>query len=312
MISLSVKKLRLALSLLICLTASSCSADELKKLSVTYVASPLNVPSILEKRLGLIDKAFPDTEVRFPELNAGPDQTAAMAAGEVDIAHCVGGASVILAASEGLDIKIVGIYSRAPEAFMIVAKDASIRSIQDLKGKKIAGPKGTILHQLLVAALAEASLSASDVEFVNMGIPAAAAALESGRVDAALLAGAQAYRATSAGAVVVTNGVGRVDATTVIAMSGAFWTDRRADAVRFLQLHKDTVAHVKAHEDESVRLTAEETGLDPADVLAMYHWYDFAPEIRSSDIEELARTQEFMIENGLQRNRIEIESIIAK
>lgn len=53
----------------------------------------------------------------------------------------------------------------------------------------IAGPKGTILHELLAAYLKQGGLSIEDVKFVSMGLPQARAALENGSADCALLAG---------------------------------------------------------------------------------------------------------------------------
>ncbi|MDR1134081.1 MAG: NrtA/SsuA/CpmA family ABC transporter substrate-binding protein [Synergistaceae bacterium] len=283
-----------------------------ERLSVTFVPSPLNVPTIVETGLGMFQAAFPGTEIRLPEINAGPKQTEAMAAGEVDIAHCVGATSAILAASEGLDIRIIGIYSRAPRAFMIFARDGGIKTAADLKGKKIGGPKGTILHQLLAAYASSANLKETDYEFINMGIPAAAAALSNGSVDAALLAGADAYRAMEGGFSVVTDGVGLVDATTVIAATQKY-LDNNADTVkRFLEMHAGALEYMGKNRGDTVRLTAEAVKLSAAAVEAMYGWYDFSTEISSSDVEELKRTQEFMLENKLQRNRIDVESIIAR
>mgnify|MGYP001107960155 FL=1 len=119
-------------------------ARALDTLAVTYVKAPLNIPSILERRLGLFDGAFSgDVTLSYPELTAGPQQTQAMAAGDVDIAHCLGSTSALLAAAGGVDLRIVGIYSRAPEAFVIlVPQTGGAASVAELKGKKVAGPKG--------------------------------------------------------------------------------------------------------------------------------------------------------------------------
>ena len=288
------------------------SIAAIERLSVTYVASPLNIPSIVEKRENRFESAFPGVQILLPDLSAGPQQTAAMAAGEVDFAHCLGATSAILAASEGLDVRIVGIYSRAPKAFMIVTRDERLKGALDLKGKKIGGPKGTILHQLLAAATAEVGLKPSDYEFINMGIPAAAAALSSGSIDAALLAGADAYRAVQDGAIVLLDGVGNVDATTVIATTQTYLGKHADVAARFLDMHAEAVRHIRENEDACLAMTAEETRLPMEAVEAMYPWYDFSPEIRESDIEELKRTQDFLLENGLQRNRIDIEAILVK
>ena len=280
------------------------------RLSVTYVASPLNIPTIVEKHEELFQKAFPGTNILLPDLNAGPKQTAAMAAGEVDIAHCLGATSAILAASEGLDIRIIGIYSRAPQAFMIMTNDPSITDVSQLRGKKIGGPKGTILHQLLASATVKAGLSPSDYEFINMGLPAAAAALSGGSIDAALLAGPDAYRATKAGARTIVDGVGHVDATTVIATTKAYLEKNAPVVERFMKMHRDAIAFIGENRERALSMTAEETKLPMEAVETMFPWYDFNPTITQSDVEELERTQIFMLENGLQRNRIDIADIL--
>lgn len=305
----------------VCLMGSpAAEAAEPQRLSVTYVASPLNVPSIVEREEKLFEKAFPGRKILWPELNAGPKQTAAMASGEVDIAHCLGATSAILAASEGLDLRIVGVYSRAPVAFVLMTKNPEIKRVRDLKGKKIAGPKGTILHQLLAAATAEAGLKAHDYEFINMGIPAAAAALAGGSVHAALLAGADAYNATAAGAVVLRNGIGLVDGITVIATTKRYLEKNGELVSRFVKTHGELAASLMEEVDDDaddgsrraiVELVAKEMKLPLTAVEEMYDWYDFQTSITDRDREELKRTQEFMLENGLQRRRIDIDAILS-
>lgn len=281
------------------------------KMAITYVKAPLNVPSIVERAQKRFEAEFPGIELSFPELTEGPKQTAALAAGEIAFAGCLGSTSAILAASEGLDLRIIGIYSRAPKAFMIVVKDPAIKKVADLKGKKIAGPKGTILHQLLAAALAKEGIGMRDVEFVSMDIPSSAAALGNGSVSAALLAGPAAAGALRSGARMLKNGEGLIDATIVIATTGKFMKRYPAAVDGFLKVHSETLAWISANPGEAKLLAEKETGLSKAGVDAMYGWYDFDTRIKRSDIEELERTQEFMLENGLQRKRINIVSIIA-
>ena len=212
------------------LAASGCSdsksyvsnSNEPKELKITYVKSPLNIPSIIDKNLQTVSKEFAktDTKISYPEINSGAKQTEALAAGSLDICSALGGTSAILAASNGVDLKIVGIYSRAPKAFTIMAKDPNITTVSDLTGKKVAGPKGTILHQILVAALAKNNLKPYSVELLSMDIPPSVNAMLNGNVDAALVAGSDVLRAQKAGAHIIISGEGLVDATIVIAARG--------------------------------------------------------------------------------------------
>ncbi len=308
-----MKKVLLAVLTLLTAAAGFAFAAEMPSaLGITYVKAPLNIPSIVAKYNQTFEKAYPGVKLSFPEITEGPKQTAALAAEEIGIASCLGSTSAILAASEGLDVKILGIYSRAPKAFMIIVRDPAIKSVKDLRGKKVAGPKGTILHQLLAAALDKEGMSVGDTEFIQMDLSSGANALSAGSVDAALLAGPAAYKALTSGARMLKNGEGLVDATIVIATTERF-AKKYPDAVsKFMAAHKNTLDWIKKNPDKAAEMTKKETGLPMEGVKMMTPWYDFDSKIRKSDMEELARTQEFMIDNGLQRKKIDVDSLIMR
>ncbi|MCI5531140.1 MAG: NrtA/SsuA/CpmA family ABC transporter substrate-binding protein, partial [Caecibacter massiliensis] len=280
---------------------SANAAKKPETINMTYVKSPLNIPSIIEKKDQVFEKAFKDDgiTITYSDLDAGPKQTEALAAGKIDVCHALGGTSAILARANGIDLTVVGVYSRAPEAFMIMTKDPSIQSVKDLKGKKIAGPKGTILHQLLLAALAKEGMSADDVQFVSMGIPQAAAALSGGSADAALLAGPATLKMKNDGARILTTGKGLLDATIVIAMRSDFIKQYPEVAKKFMQTHEKVVKDYLADPQKYYGTAAAETGLTEDQVQAMAGWYDFNPAITDADIEDLTKTQDFLVETGM-------------
>jgi len=279
---------------------------------ISYVKLPLNVPSIVEKKLGLFEKEFAkdNLKVAFPEILEGPKMTEALAAGSLDFCNALGGTSAILAATNGVDLKIIGIYSRAPKAFVIVAKDPQIKTVADLKGKKVAGPKGTILHQLLLAALAKNGLAAADAAFVNMGIPQATAAMFAGSVDAALVAGPAVPKALESGARIIASGEGLLDATIVIAAGGAFVKNHPDLVRRYMKVHSEALKYMREHPDDVYRLAAEETGISEADVRKMYSWYDFSPAVTAADLADLEKTQDFLLANGLLAKKIDLKPLI--
>ena len=290
------------------------AAVPLKELKVTYVKQPLNIPSIVDKANQTIVKGFEKdgTKVTFPEISSGAKQTEALAAGSLDIASCLGGTSAILAASNGADVKVVGIYSRAPKAFNIMVKDPAIKTAADLKGKRVVGPKGTILHQILAAALVKEKLSLKDVEFRSIGIPAAVNALLAGEADAALVAGADVLRAQRAGARILANGEGLVNATIVIGVSGKFLKEHPETVKKYMALHQESIDFMKKNQDKAFEFTAKETGLSPEDVKLMAPWYDFSTAISEKDIKDLEETQEFLLANDMQKKKIDIKSMIAE
>lgn len=285
------------------------------KIGVTYVKSPLNVPSIVEKEKGIFQEAFSayGLNVEYSDLTSGPEQTQALASGDIQFLNAVGATSVILSASNGADIKIIGMYSRSPEAFrLFTGKDGAIKSAEDLRGKKIAGPKGTILHELLAAYLAEAGMTEADVEFVSMGIPDAQAALAGGTVDCALLAGAVAYNMEKDGYSIVTTGKGLVDATIVMATSNKFYEENPLLVKTFMEAQNKVQEYMNENPDEILDITAKATDLSIDAVKEMYPMYDFNMEITDSDIESMKKTEQFMKENGMIENDVNIEDLILK
>lgn len=285
------------------------------KIGVTYVKSPLNVPSIVEKEQGIFTKAFEEygLPVEYSNLTTGPEQTQALASGDIQFLYAVGATSVILSASNGADIKIISTYSRSPEAFrMFAGKDSKIQSAADLKGKKIAGPKGTILHELMVAYLATAGLTEKDVEFVSMGIPDAQAALVGGTIDCALLAGPTAYNMEKDGYKIVTTGKGLVDATIVVATSQSFYDKNPLLVKRFLEAQDQIASYMKENSEEILEMTAKETELSIDAVKEMYPMYDFSTEITDADITSMKKTEQFMKENAMIESDVDIDQLILK
>ena len=287
-------------------------AEQVSEINLTYVKSPLNVPSIIQKQDDLFGKEFSkdNIAVNFHEITSGPDQTQALAAGELDFLHALGGTSALIAASNGVELEILNTYSRSPKGFMILTNDDSITSAKDLVGKKVAGPKGTVLHQVLIAALKNEGHTIDDVEYINMGIPEASAALADGSVDAALIAGPTALKAINSGSKVVANGEGLVDGIIVTAVSKDF-ADKHPDLVdRFLKVEKETLKYVDENFDEAMEKVANEVGLTVEETKEMYSWYDFNLDITDADIQSLKNTQDFLIANGLQEKEVNVEDLI--
>lgn len=282
-----------------------------KKVVMTYVQAPLNVPSIVEKERKSFEEAYKQWNLPFEysTITSGADQTAALASGDIQLLNCVGGSSVLISAAAGADIKIISVYANAPKAFRIFSKDASIKSPADLKGKTVAGPKGTILHELLAAYLKKGGLTMKDVKFVSMGLPAARAALESGKVDAALQAGPLAYTAEKAGLHVVTNGEGLVSGLTVNATSSKFYKENKPLVDAYLKVQKDTLKYMQDNKAEAMKMTAKATQLKPEAVEAMYPLYDFNEKITEDTKKNLRETQEFLVSSGIMEKKVDIDKL---
>jgi sulfonate transport system substrate-binding protein len=294
-----------------CTTSAASEAPAVSKVAVSYVTAPLNVPSITERKTGAFANAFGDhVHVTYSALTTGPEQTAALASGDIQFLFAVGATSVILSAANGADIAIVDMYSRSPGAFMLVSGANGPKSPADLVGKTIGGPKGTILHELLLAYLARGGYTAADVHFVDMTIPDAQAALAGGSVDVALLAGPAAYTMLTDGYHKVTDGNGLVGATIVVATTRKFADANPAIIQTFRKAHRSVLDYMNAHPDKVVAMTAAETGLPKAAVRDMLPTYDFGTQVTAADIAAMSATVKFMVANGMIEKAVDVRSLI--
>lgn len=139
----------------------------------------LKARGTLEKRL-----AEKGVAVKWTEFPFGPPLLEAINVGSIDVGP-TGEAPPIFAQAAGADLVYIGNEPPAPSAeALIVPKDSPVRTVADLKGKKIAVGKGSNANFLLVKLIENAGLKFSDVEVAYLPPADARAAFESGRVDA--------------------------------------------------------------------------------------------------------------------------------
>jgi NitT/TauT family transport system substrate-binding protein/sulfonate transport system substrate-binding protein len=290
-----------ALAALPAASGGQAPAQALKEIRVSYVRSPFNLPLIVAARRGMLKDAFAEKGValRFLEIDSGAKQAEAMAAESLDIASVINTTSVILAAAGGNGLKIVAGFSRPAGLFAIVVRDPSIHAIADLKGKRVAGPKGTVLHQLLAAGLARAGLGLGDVDFLQMDIPAAGTALISGQVDAALLAASSVLAAEAAGARVLATAEGYVRPQLVVAARPAFLRDHPELVALYLSVLDSARAWMRAHEEEALAMGAKEEGIGVEEARALAMASHFTASIGPDEVEAMAEDVRFMLGAGM-------------
>ncbi|MCC8967850.1 sulfonate ABC transporter substrate-binding protein [Bradyrhizobium sp. Pear76] len=122
--------------------------------------------------------------VVWTEFPSGPPLLEALNVGAIDFGN-TGEAPPIFAQAAGAPIQYVAYEPPAPKGeAILVPKDSPIKSVTDLKGKKVALNKGSNVHYLLVKALEKAGVKYSEIEPVFLAPADARAAFERGVVDA--------------------------------------------------------------------------------------------------------------------------------
>lgn len=182
-----VKKIKNILAVGLIIPAIGFSAENDKKadeLRIGYQKSDpafvlLKNGSYLENRLASLG-----VKVSWLEFPAGPQMLEGLNVGSIDFGT-VGETPPIFAQAANAKITYVGYKPASPKAEAIIVQENSpIKSVAELKGKKVALNKGSNVHYLLVKALENAGLKYSDIQPVFLAPSDARAAFESGNVDA--------------------------------------------------------------------------------------------------------------------------------
>jgi sulfonate transport system substrate-binding protein len=166
----------------------------------------LKASGMLEERLKPLGYT-----VTWKEYTSGPQLLEGVKAGAVDFAHS-GDSPPIFAQAAGAPLLYIGYAPDGPKSeAILVQNDSSIKTVADLKGKKIGLNKGSNVHFMLVRALDRAGLKYTDVELVFLPPADGRAAFEKGAIDAWVIW--EPYRTTaekSLGARTLVDGTGLV------------------------------------------------------------------------------------------------------
>lgn len=164
------------------LPAQAQTAPKLSEIRVDFAT--YNPVGLLIKDKGLLEQEFArdGIAIRWVQSLGSNKALEFLNAGSLDFGSTAGAAALI-ARINGNPVKSIGVYSR-PEWTALVTKSDAIKTVADLKGKRIAVTRGTDPHIFLVRALAEAKLTEKDVKLVLLQHGDGRLALERGDVEA--------------------------------------------------------------------------------------------------------------------------------
>jgi sulfonate transport system substrate-binding protein len=174
---------------------------------------------------------------------------------------------VVLAAAAGCRLKIAAVSQGSPKSMAIVVPRGSpIRAVADLAGKSVivSSARGSISHYLLLEALGEAHVPASEVRIGFMLPNEAASAFATGQIDAWATFGTYQIRAEADGARILRDGDGIGPGYSIIAVSEAALADRgkRAAVLDYLARAQRASRWCRENPEAYAALYAHQTGMD--------------------------------------------------
>jgi aliphatic sulfonates family ABC transporter substrate-binding protein len=124
-------------------------------------------------------------EPKLVKFTAGPPFFAAFQSASIDVGF-LGFQPAVTGIAQGIPIKIFALENNASRAEGLVATQASgIKTLADLRGKRVATKRGSSAHTALLTALGTVGMKLSDIELVDLDVTALVPAFRKGDVQAA-------------------------------------------------------------------------------------------------------------------------------
>ena len=284
-----------------------------QQLNITYVKAPFNIQNIVMKNQGLLEKEFAKEgiKINWIPIKAGLNQVRGMAAGEIDMVAAMNTSTLLIANSVGNRIVIVDGVAHPDDTFAIMAKP-EVKNIVDLKGRQVVGPKGTVLHHLLSAALKSSGIEMKDVKWVSMNLPASLTTLMGGRADAALLAAGGILAAEKAGFHALVKAKGLIETNLVLAARADFAKEYPDVVRRVAKVNRQALQWALSNKSQAIALGAKELQLSEEDAAKLFEWSHFYSDLTQKHIDALQNSQRFLLEQKMMNCSVDINTLIFK
>jgi sulfonate transport system substrate-binding protein len=211
----------------------------------------------------LLEQAFKGSsiDIQYRLLLSLDPIAEAIAGGAVDLGM---GGTPIGAIASNQPIRVVAVVEHSPKTHAILVRPNSpIKTIQDLKGKKIGGPSGkNDSFPLLV--LQRAGIKDTEVEWLKLENNEGRSALLTGAIDAwrtwdPFYAGVEATKE----AVALVNGESYIQNYVALFGRTDYVTSYPDTVKRFIQAYKQALDYVKSHHATAVDLFVNQNKLTP-------------------------------------------------
>jgi len=164
-------------------SGAAYAAEKLAEVRLDYAT--YNPSSLVLKKFGWLEEDLKAEGVKVTWLfSAGSNKANELVSSNSSDFGSTAGSASLIARTNGVPQRIVYVYSRPEWAQLLVKADSPIKTVADLRGKKIAATRGTDPFTLTLRGLREAGLSTKDVELVNLQHSDGYLAWQRGNVDA--------------------------------------------------------------------------------------------------------------------------------
>ncbi|UYO56150.1 aliphatic sulfonate ABC transporter substrate-binding protein [Rhodopseudomonas palustris] len=297
------------------LAASSigfASAADLKEVRIGFQKAGIQ-PAVKER--GVLEAALKEKglSVRWVEFAFGPPLLEALNTGNIDFGYTGDTPPIFAQAAAANLLYVAALPGSGKNEGIVVPANSPIKSVADLKGKRLAIPKGSSAHNTAVAILEKAGLQFTDVTAVYLPPADGTAAFAGGTVDAWAIWDPYLALAEKSGARVLSFAGDAHDSIGFFLANREF-TNAHGDVVALInQTFAKEAQWANAHHDEITKSLAASTGVDPAvvSVLVGRSVFEITP-VTEKYIAEQQQTADRFHKLGLIPKPINVRDIVWK
>jgi sulfonate transport system substrate-binding protein len=245
----------------ISIAASSAAAQQLKEVRIGFQRAGI-FPAV-KQRHTVEDALRPrGIEVKWVEFAFGPPLLEALNTGNIDFGYTGDAPPIFAQAARANLLYVAALPSAGRTEAIVVPEDSPIKTLADLKGRKVGFAKGSSAHNTTVAALEKAGLSYSDITPVYLAPADGATAFSGGSIDAWTIW--DPYLAlTEKGKVRVLASAGDVHESTAFFLANKDFTGQHPDIVALLnQTFAQESKWADQHRPEIVQTLHDATRVD--------------------------------------------------
>ena len=250
--------------------------------------------------------------IKWIEFPAGPQMLEGLNVGAIDLG-IVGETPPVFAQAAGANLVYVGNEPPSPKAeAILIPATSQLRTVADLKGKRVVLNKGSNVHYFLVKALEGAGLTYGDVQVVFLKPSDARAAFESGDVDAwAIWDPYTAAAEAQVGAKRLVEGPGIIDNYNFYIATRTFAEQHPEIITLALNEINANDQWIASHLSESAAIVGPQIGLPDNTAAVALGRYGYGARLISDDVvTKQQKMADVLFSLGLIPNKLDIRSVV--
>ena len=273
------------------------------------------VPLYIARYTGSLEKALATKKIKveWQDFESGPPMNDSLSKNLSDMAVFGDVPTVGGLANRVTRLKLVGIAGRGPDAYALIGRaNSPIKSVQDLKGKKVATVMGSTGHNFIKKLLEKNGMSFADVEFFNIAASSAEEALTSGEADVVAIWEPNVTRLVDKGVAKI---VAEGSATDLSGVNGFVVRDeylsQNKEVVKIvLQEFQKAAGSINSLDPKVLAKIAGVLKIEESQLAKICKKYDYSVKTTSADVAALKDTINFLVSVRNLRSAYNIDECI--